>query len=81
MNILQLAGMLPRDPEFRAFVGYFMVPPRDDVSVDEAATFIRDACMVESRRELATNAEAQQRFHANIRKTFLAWKERQEEHA
>lgn len=79
MNILQLAGSLPRDPEFRAFVGYFMVPVRDDVSVDEAATFIRDACEIESRRELATNPEAQKRFHANIRKTFLAWKERQEE--
>ena len=81
MNILQLAGMLPRDPQFRAFVGYFMVPVRDDVSVDEAATFIRDACEVESRRELATDPEAQQRFHTNIRLTFLAWKERQAEHA
>jgi hypothetical protein len=80
-SILQLSGMLPRDPEFRAFVGYFMVPARDHVSVDEAATFIRDACKVESRRELATNQEAQQRFHANIRKTFLAWKENHLENA
>lgn len=81
MNLVQLSGMLPRDPQFRAFVGYFMVPPRDDVSVDEAATFIRDACGIESRRELTTNAEAQQRFHANIRKTFLAWKENHLENA
>lgn len=80
MNILQLAGMLPRDPQFRAFVGYFMVPVRDDVTVEEAATFIRTACGIESRRELTTNSEAQQRFHANIRKTFLAWKENQLEH-
>lgn len=78
-TVLQLSGMLPRDPQFRAFVGYFMVPPRDDVSVDEATTFIRDACGVESRRELATNAEAQQRFHANIRRPFVAWRERQAE--
>lgn len=79
-TVLQLAGMLPRDPEFRAFVGYFMVPVRVDVTVDEAATFIRDACQIESRRELTTNAEAQKRFHNHIRKTFLAWKENQLEH-
>lgn len=81
MNLVQFSGMLARDPLFRAFVGYFMVPPRDDVTVDEAAMFIRDACGIESRRELATNTEAQQRFHANIRKTFLAWKENQLENA
>ncbi|AQG98641.1 hypothetical protein A9R05_07440 [Burkholderia sp. KK1] len=80
-TVLQLAGMLPRDPQFRAFVGYFMVPVRDDVSVDEATTFIRDACGVESRRELATNTEAQQSFHNFIRKPFVQWRERQEEHA
>lgn len=80
-TILQLAGMLPRDPQFRAFVGYFMVPVRDDVTVDEAATFIRDACEIESRRELATDEDAQWRFHNRIRRMFLAWKMRQEEHA
>jgi len=80
-TVLQLSGMLPRDPEFRAFVGYFMVPARNDVTVDEAATFIRDACQVESRRDLATDREAQQRFHNHIRKTFLAWKENQLENA
>jgi hypothetical protein len=79
LGVLQLAGALPKDPEFRAFVGYFMVPPRDDLSVDEAATFIRTACEIESRRELATNEEAQWRFHNRIRRMFLAWKERQEE--
>ena len=80
MNILQLAGMLPRDPQFRAFVGYFMVPPCE-VSIDEAAEFIRVACGVDSRRELAQHAGAADRFHNLIRKPFLAWKERQEEHA
>lgn len=78
MNIIQLAGSLPRDPQFRAFVGYFMVPPRE-VSIDEAAEFIRGACGVDSRRELATDREAQQRFHANIRRPFVAWRERQAE--
>lgn len=80
MNILQLAGSLPRDPQFRAFVGYFMVPVRE-VSVDEAAEFIRICCGVDSRRELAQHAGAAERFHNIIRKPYLAWKERQEEHA
>lgn len=80
MNILQLAGMLPRDPQFRAFVGYFMVPPCE-VSIDEAAEFIRVACGVGSRRELAQHAGAAERFHNHIRKPFLQWKERQTEHA
>lgn len=80
MNTLQLAGSLPRDPQFRAFVGYFMVPPCE-VSIDEAAEFIRVACGVDSRRELAQHAGAAERFHNIIRKPFLAWKERQEEHA
>lgn len=79
-NIVQLAGMLPRDPQFRAFLGYFMVPPRD-ISVDEAAEFIRVACQIDSRRELAENARAADAFHTNIRKPFLAWRERQSEHA
>jgi len=76
MNILQLAGMLPRDPEFRAFVSQYTVPP-SDVTVDEAAEFIRTVCEVESRRELATDSEAQQRFHRFLRKPFIEWKERQ----
>lgn len=79
-TILQLAGMLPRDPEFRAFVGYFMVPPRE-VDVDTAAEFIRVACGVDSRRELARHAGAAERFHNIIRKPFLAWKKRQSEPA
>lgn len=73
-TVLQLAGMLPRDADFRAFVGSFMVPPRA-VSVDEAAEFIRVACGIDSRRELAEHAGAAERFHTIIRKPFLAWKE------
>lgn len=78
-SIVQLAGMLPRDPEFRAFVGYYAVPPRE-VSIDEAAQFIRLVCEVSSRRELATNKEAEKRFHEYLRRPFLAWRERQAEH-
>ncbi|AET91071.1 hypothetical protein BYI23_B004640 [Burkholderia sp. YI23] len=79
-SIVRLAGMLPRDPQFREFLGYFMVPPRE-ISVDEAAEFIRIACGIDSRRELAENGRAADAFHTNIRKPFVAWRERQAEHA
>jgi hypothetical protein len=79
-TVLQLAGMLPRDPEFRQWVGQYTMPP-SEVTADEAAEFIRVACKVESRRELATDREAEQRFHNIIRKPFLLWKERQAEYA
>ncbi|MEM5294225.1 hypothetical protein VSR82_07765 [Burkholderia sp. JPY481] len=76
MNILQLAGMLPRDPQFRAFVSQYMVPPREP-TVDEAAAFIRVACEIESRRELATNPAAVERLHRFIRRPFIAWRDQQ----
>lgn len=79
-TILQLAGILPRDPQFREYVRQHNVPPRI-VNVEEAAHFIRTVCEIESRRELESDAAAQRRFHNFIRKPFLAWKERQEEHA
>ena len=75
-TILQLAGMLPRDPQFRAFVGQYMVPVREP-TVDEAAAFIRAACEVESRRQLAEDREAEQRFHRFIRRPFTAWRDQQ----
>jgi hypothetical protein len=76
MNILQLAGMLPRDPQFRAFVSQYMVPPREP-TVDEAAAFIRTACEIESRRQLAEDRAAEQRFHRFIRRPFRAWRDQQ----
>lgn len=79
MNLVQLAGVLPRDPMFREWVGYFCeVPTACPVSEDIAAEFIRRECGVTSRRELATDTEAQQRFHKFLRKPFVAWKEQQE---
>jgi hypothetical protein len=78
-SILQLAGMLPRDPQFRAFVSQYLVPPREP-TVDEAAQFIREACQVESRRELAENAGAAEAFHKFIRRPFVAWRDQQQSH-
>lgn len=76
MNILQLAGMLPRDPQFREFVSQYMVPPREP-TIDEAAAFIRTACEVGSRRELMTNPAAVDRLHRFIRRPFVAWRDQQ----
>lgn len=76
MNILQLAGMLPRDPQFRAFVAQYLVPPREP-TVDEAAAFIRHACEIESRRQLAEDREAERRFHRFIRQQFVKWRDQQ----
>lgn len=77
---IQLAGMLPRNPEFRAFVAQWMVPPRE-VDVETAATFIRTVCEIDSRRQLATDAEAQQRFHQFLRRPFVAWRDQQHQPA
>jgi hypothetical protein len=76
MNILQLAGMLPRDPQFRRWVSQWMVPPRD-VTVDDAAAFIREVCEIESRKALADNPQAEQRFHQFLRKPYVAWRDRE----
>lgn len=78
MNVVQLAGMLARDPDFREYIRQHSVPPRI-VNVDEAAHYIRTVCGIESRRELADDDAAVQRFHSLIRKPFVAWKERRAE--
>lgn len=75
-SILQLAGMLPRDPKFREFVSQYTVPP-SEVTVDEAAEFIRVACGINSRRQLTENAGAADAFHNFIRRPFVAWRDQQ----
>lgn len=80
MNILQLAGMLPRDPQFREWVSQYIVPP-SGVTAEEAAEFIRVACGIDSRRQLAENAGAADAFHRFIRRPFVAWRDQQREAA
>lgn len=77
MNTLQLAGMLPRDPQFREWISQYTVPP-SGVTVDEAAEFIRIVCGVDSRRQLAENAGAADAFHRFIRRPFVAWRDQQQ---
>ena len=76
MNLVQLAGMLPRDAAFREWVGGFV--NGDPVTVDQAAQFIRIVCKVESRRELATDTHAADRFNHFLRRPFLDWRNNQQ---
>lgn len=76
MSIVQLAGMLPSNPSFRAWVAHISVPPQA-ITRDEAAQFIRSVCKVGSRRDLATDSAAEQRFHQHVRRPFTAWQDRQ----
>ncbi|EKS9800308.1 MULTISPECIES: hypothetical protein [Burkholderia] len=76
MNLVQLAGMLTRDAQFRAWVGGFV--NGDPVTVDQAAQFIRIVCKVESRRELATDTHAADRFNHFLRRPFLDWRDNQQ---
>ncbi|OXJ16322.1 hypothetical protein [Burkholderia sp. HI2500] len=76
LNAFQLACNLTRDPLFREWVGGFV--NGDPVSVDEAAQFIRAVCKVESRRELATDTHAIDRFHHFLRRPFIDWRDNQQ---
>ncbi|UIY60060.1 hypothetical protein [Burkholderia cepacia] len=76
-TIVQLAGMLPRDPQFREWVAQWMVPPRE-VDIDTAAEFIRVVCQIDSRKQLATDRAAEQRFHQFLRRPFVAWRDQQQ---
>jgi hypothetical protein len=75
VNIVALAGSLPRDPQFRAWAASFI--PGGDVTTDDAAEFIRVVCQVDSRRQLAEDREAEARFHTLLRKPFVEWKSEQ----
>ncbi|MCP3709747.1 hypothetical protein M3I54_22650 [Paraburkholderia sp. CNPSo 3274] len=75
---LQLAGALARRADFHAWVSQYSVPPRA-IDADAAAQFIRDACGVQSRRELATNSEAAHRLETLVRRPFIAWRENNQE--
>lgn len=83
MTLVQLAGALPRNPRFREWATTQDGPWFDgpEMSDDSAARFIRVVCCVTSRRDLATNPEAAQRFENLIRKPFVEWCEQQQQPA
>jgi hypothetical protein len=73
LSALQLAGALPKNPRFREWCG-----EREE---RHAAEFIRERCGVMSRRDIATNPEAAQRFHNLIRRPFVEYLEQLKEPA
>ncbi len=76
MNLVQLAGMLPRDATFRAYL--CDLASVEDVTPDNAAEYVRVICEVGSRRELATDPEAANRFETLVRRPFVAWRNNQQ---
>ena len=70
-EVVKLAGMLPRNPDFRQWLvsqGHIF-----DADEDEATTWLKLACKIESRRELATNPGAAAILR-QINQEFQAWK-------
>lgn len=74
-TISQLAGMLPRDPKFREWLS--SATQIDQLTVDEAAEVIRYVCQIDSRRRLATDKAAAERFHNFLRRPFAEWRAKQ----
>jgi hypothetical protein len=70
-EVVKLAGMLPRNPEFLSWlVATDQVFDRDEI---DAAHWLKGQCQIESRRELATNQAAAAKLR-QINMEFQAWK-------
>ena len=70
-EVVKLAGMLPRNQDFRKWLvseGHIF---EDDE--DEAVTWIKEVCKIESRKELSTNQAAAASLR-HINQEFQAWK-------
>ncbi|MGA0867163.1 MAG: hypothetical protein ACO3QV_07605 [Candidatus Nanopelagicaceae bacterium] len=70
-EIVKLAGMLPRNPDFRKWLvseGHIF---EDDE--DEAVKWIQETCGVKSRKELSTDKVAASRLR-HLNQEFQAWK-------
>jgi hypothetical protein len=70
-EIVKLAGMLPRNPDFRAWLLWDAQIFDDDE--DEATSWLKSQCQIGSRRELATNQAAAAKLR-QINMEFQAWK-------
>lgn len=70
-EIVKLAGMLPRNPDFCKWLverGEIF-----DADEDEATTWLKSQCQIGSRRELANNPAASALLR-QINQEFQAWK-------
>lgn len=70
-EVVKLAGMLPRNPDFRAWL--VMEGHIFDDDEDQATSWLKSECQIESRRELATNQAASAKLR-QINMEFQAWK-------
>lgn len=70
-EVVRLAGMLPRNPDFRAWLEdtWHVFDP----SEDDAISWIKSECNITSRRELANNQAAAARMR-QINQEFQSWK-------
>jgi hypothetical protein len=70
-EVVKLAGMLPRNPDFRQWLVSIDQIFEDDE--DEAVVWLKNYCGISSRRELATNPGAAAILR-QINQEFQAWK-------
>jgi hypothetical protein len=72
MHPAQQAGILCNDPQFQKFAAIRSGVPGTQFCASAAAQYLREACNVDSRRELNTDAIAHSNFAA-LRTSFDAW--------
>jgi hypothetical protein len=72
MPAAQQAGILCNSPEFQKFAATRSGLPGTQFCASAAAQYLREACSIDSRRELNTNAVAHSNFAA-LRTSFDAW--------
>jgi hypothetical protein len=73
-SLTRLAGILPTQPLFRAWLEDLAHQP---ITVDDAAEFIRLACQVDSRKQIDGNPDAARLFHTIVRRPFIEWRDNQ----
>lgn len=72
MHPAQQAGILCNDPQFQKFAAIRSGLPGTKFCASAAAQYLREACKINSRRELNTDTTAQTKFAA-LRTSFDAW--------
>lgn len=71
----QQAGILCNDTQFRRFAAMRSGFPDIEFTTAAAAEYLRQCCQIDSRRELASSAEARKRFNI-LRTEFDGWARR-----
>ena len=71
----QQAGILCNEPQFQRFAGIRCMGSESGLTATASAEYLRTVCRVASRRDLASDSTAAQRFAA-LRTEFDAWRGR-----